>query len=299
MKQVLLFLHRWVAVIFSIPLTVLILTGLILSFEPIAHLTAGRAVESGLLTAILKKHDPNDTAKRLVYRNYDGSVELDFATKPPIIVDVASNEVRPARGSLARLFETARALHQTLMLDLRWLVIASTAAMAALVLAGILMGLPRRSWSLGGWHRVSAWVALPMLVMLPVTGLLMSFGITLNGVSMSRPPNAPPMPPVSVARAVRQAGNDGLLQDMVWLRAGSPRPMLRHMEGVGFQGYFVMANRSMTAPRNWPRALHEGLWIGAWSCLLNALASLVLLGLLVTGLLLWLRRRGSPAPDTR
>jgi hypothetical protein len=127
--------------------------------------------------------------------------------------------------------------------------------------------------------------------MIPATGLLMSFNITLNGMTVPPSAQARPTPPVSLMRAVRQAGADGMLPDMVWLRAGTPRPMLRHMEGAGFRGYVVMANRSMPAPRNWPRALHEGLSIGAWSALLNALTAVVMLGLVSTGLALWLIRR--------
>jgi uncharacterized iron-regulated membrane protein len=44
-------------------------------------------------------------------------------------------------------------------------------------------------------------------------------------------------------------------------------------------------------PRNWPRLLHEGNWLGIWSGLANALTSVAMLGLLGTGVLIWARRK--------
>jgi uncharacterized iron-regulated membrane protein len=42
--------------------------------------------------------------------------------------------------------------------------------------------------------------------------------------------------------------------------------------------------------RNWPRALHEGVWAGVYSGLVNVGTSIALIGLLVTGLTIWARR---------
>lgn len=42
--------------------------------------------------------------------------------------------------------------------------------------------------------------------------------------------------------------------------------------------------------RNWPRLWHEGNFAGMWSALMNLVISVAMLGLLVTGSWIWLRR---------
>jgi uncharacterized iron-regulated membrane protein len=58
----LLRLHRWTTLLFSIPLGVLIVTGLILSFEPIAIDSGATPITADTMAAALAKHDR--TARR-------------------------------------------------------------------------------------------------------------------------------------------------------------------------------------------------------------------------------------------
>jgi uncharacterized iron-regulated membrane protein len=44
-------------------------------------------------------------------------------------------------------------------------------------------------------------------------------------------------------------------------------------------------------PRNWPRLWHEGSFAGAWSAFMNVAISIAMIGLLVTGPWIWLRRQ--------
>jgi uncharacterized iron-regulated membrane protein len=53
----------------------------------------------------------------------------------------------------------------------------------------------------------------------------------------------------------------------------------------------VTAEGLTPATRNWPRLIHEGNWGGHLSALLNLLTSLALVGLMGTGLTLWVQRK--------
>ena len=78
---------------------------------------------------------------------------------------------------------------------------------------------------------------------------------------------------------------------MVWVRQMGPRHMLRYTENGRFQGYFVVSQSVVPVPRNLPRAIHEGLWSVPLGLVANVAASLVIFAGMVTGLLLWLKRR--------
>jgi len=79
--------------------------------------------------------------------------------------------------------------------------------------------------------------------------------------------------------------------------------MARIFEGGEWRAYALTADGLTALPRNWPRALHEGNWSAIAGSVLNLAISVVLLGLLSTGVVLWARRqlrrprrRGSDAP---
>ena len=48
---------------------------------------------------------------------------------------------------------------------------------------------------------------------------------------------------------------------------------------------------TVAMPRNWPRLWHEGNFAGGWSALMNVVISFAMIGLLVTGMWIWLRRQ--------
>ena len=122
-KMTLLRLHRWITLIFSLPLAVLIVTGLILSVEPIA---VSQAVQPGAVTvdsvaAVLAKHDPAAKARGLFLRSYAGTASLVGAQPGAAThVDLATNARVDDPGMLANLFSTSRRLHETFLLDLGW-----------------------------------------------------------------------------------------------------------------------------------------------------------------------------------
>lgn len=290
MKIWLLKFHRWIALIFALPLIFLLGTSLVLSFEP---WLVGRAIEPGLLSpakieTLLKQHDPGARARSLVFRSYDKTLTMSAGRGGGTVVDVATGQALAGPSALANTFVIARRLHETLLIDAGWLVIGSTGAMLVLALLGVLMGWPRFANSVSGWHKAMAWGLLPLIVLSPLTGLFLSFGITFTG---SPPAAAAPGAPLTLTEAVQILGKDHDLSALVWLRPQGGRMLARIVEGNEYVVYALARDGVAKTARNWPRLWHEGNFAGGWSSLMNVVVSIAMIGLLVTGLWIWLRRQ--------
>ncbi|MDC7784075.1 PepSY-associated TM helix domain-containing protein [Rhodoplanes sp. TEM] len=285
-RQLLLRLHRWITLIFALPLAVILVTGLILSFEP---MVAGR--QHGTLTAaqldgLLVRHDPDGKARGVALRPYDGSLMLSGVRAAPMVVDLATGAERTDIGALARVFLASRQLHERLVFDLRWLVSASTIAMLVVAGLGIAMGWPRLTNSLSGWHKGMAWIGLPLVILSPLTGLALAFGITFTPA-----PAAVAGPAVPLREAVRMVTAQHDASSLLWLRQRG-RALLARVDDAGeYKVYAVGRDGLVPTERNWPRLIHEGNWAGTWSALINVVTSFALIGLLATGLWLWARRQ--------
>jgi uncharacterized iron-regulated membrane protein len=291
LKFWLLRLHRWITLVFSIPLAILILTGLVLSFEPIVQ-DSGARPDNGIaerISAALARHDPGGTARSLVVRAYNDTVSIGGARRNDAIhVDLHTNQTISSPGFLADFFLTNRRLHETFLLELGWLVSASTIAMLVLIALGIAMGWPRLSNTLSGWHKGTAWILLPLLILSPLTGLFLAFGWTL-AAAPQRP--ASPAPLVSLREAVTAVGAQYDLRHVVWIRPRGNAMLARINDGGEMRAFAVSRDGLVPTPRNWPRLLHEGNWHGTLSASINVLISVAFVTLLSTGLLIWMRRR--------
>jgi uncharacterized iron-regulated membrane protein len=293
MKPLLLKLHRWIALVFALPLAFVLGTGLILSFEPwlVARAITPNSLTPTGIEQLLGQHDPDGQARAIAYRSYDGTLTIGSGRGGGRVVDVATGEVRPGPSTLASMLVTMRRTHETLLYNLGWLVIASTAAMLVLALLGVLMGWPRFANSLAGWHKAVAWGLLPLIVLSPLTGLMLAFGISFTGPPAVRGAPQARGAPMPLAEAVRIVGKDHDLSSLVWLRPLGGRLAVRLVKDGEFRVYSVTRDGVTAAQRNWPRLWHEGNFAGAWSALMNVAVSLAMIGLLVTGVWIWLRRQ--------
>lgn len=290
MKAWLLRCHRWLALAFALPLLVVIGTGLILSFEP---WLVTRAIEPGSLSAqkvqaLLDQHDPSGQARAIVYRNYDHALTLGAGRGSSTMVDTVTGQVVAGPSTLASVLGSTRGLHEKLLIGAGWLVIASTAAMLVIAVLGVLMGWPRFSNTVSGWHKAMAWGLLPLIVLSPLTALLMA-----AGVSFATPPAAAAAEgkPLTLPEAVQIVGQQHDLSTLIWLRPQGGRLLARLVEDGEYRLYAVTREGAMPLQRNWPRLWHEGNFAGAWSAAMNLIISIAMSGLLVTGLWIWLRRR--------
>jgi uncharacterized iron-regulated membrane protein len=294
MNQILLHkIHRWISLVFALPLAAVIVTGLILSFEPAVATSDGPlAITADRLATVLAKHDPDGKARNLFIRGYAGNVSIGGAQRGTTThVDLATNARIDDPGFLASLFSSSRRLHEALVFDMRWLVTVSTAAMLVLVAFGVLMGLPRLRNSLSGWHKGTAWLMLPLVILSPLTGLFMALGVTFAGNAAAPAAKAAPLPLVEAVRIVA-AEHD--LGDVSWIRQRGTALLARIDDGGEMRVFTVGRDGLTPTARNWPRLIHEGNWGGYLSVFINVVTSLALVMLLGSGLWLWTRRALRP-----
>lgn len=281
--------HRWIALAFALPLIIVIFTGLVLSVEP---WLVSSSIQPGSLTAdkvqaLLREHDPEGKARALSFRSYDQTLTISAGRGSNVYVNTASGAVQTEPSSLAGFLTTTRRLHEHLLLDASWLVIASTGAMLALALLGVLMGWPKFANSLAGWHKGVAWIGLPLLVLSPLTGIFIAASLTFAGPT----PEAAKGKPPKLMDAVRIVGKRHDLSSLVWLRGRRGLLLARVVENGEFRVYAVTQKGTVAMPRNLPRLWHEGNFAGAWSAGMNLLISVAMVFLLGSGLWIWFSRQ--------
>lgn len=284
-RRTLLRLHRWIALAFALPLAAVTLSGLVLVAEPaLKAATPAGTVTVQRLDAVLAAAGGRPQA--IAVRGYDGTASLGGRGQPAAVFDLATAE-RTTPGPLPAVFLTARRLHETLLLDLGWLVAASTAAMVLLAPLGLLLGWPKLRNTVMGWHRLGGWAALPLVVGSPLTGLFLALGLSFA-------PAAPPVPagaPVPLPQAIRMVAERHPLDGLDWIRPMGGGLAARVLdEGGTARVYRVTQEGLVRMPTPWVRVLHEGNWGGLLGSAANLVAAVVLSGLLGTGVWLWARR---------
>ncbi|WBL81706.1 PepSY domain-containing protein [Bradyrhizobium xenonodulans] len=285
-KPFLLTLHRWITLIFAFPLLAIIVTGLILSFEPLVQVNGigGAPIESARIVELVKRYDPDSKARGLSINAAAHRMTLQGTGGP--VIDLATGAPAAASSGLPDLFLWARVTHERL-LGQAWLVTSSTVAMIALMVLGIFMGLPRLRNTLSGWHKGTAWFALPPIFLSPLTGLCMAFGLTFQGGAAPAGGGRPLSLPDAIG--VVAASHD--LSNVISIGSRGGRTMARLYEDGELRAYAVTSSEIAPLPRNWPRLIHEGNWSALIAAPLNVVTSIALLTLLSTGLLIWARRK--------
>ena len=284
-KPLLLTLHRWITLVFALPLLAIVATGLVLSFEPLAQISGvGGPVEPARVAELVKRYDPDGKARGLSINAGAQRMTLQGATGPAI--DLATGEPAATGSGFSDLFLWARVTHERL-LGQAWLVTSATVAMVILMALGILMGLPRLRNTLSGWHKGTAWFALPLILLSPLTGLCLAFGLTFQ----SAPASVGGARPLPLPEAVGMVAASHDLSHVISIRVRGGRMMARIYEGGELRAYAVNSSGVTPLPRNWPRLIHEGNWSALIASPLNVVTSIALLALLSTGLLIWARRK--------
>ncbi|MGG5812455.1 PepSY domain-containing protein [Falsiroseomonas sp. CW058] len=286
MSKALIFrLHRWVALAFAAPLLAVIGSGLVLSLEPALKAAApAGTVTLARLEAVLDAAGPAARNAALSVQAHAGTVTLGGRGAAQVFDLATATPAAP--GPWPGIFATARRLHETLLLDLGWLVTVSTAALILLAPLGLLLGWPRFRNTVGGWHRATGWLLLPLLVGSPLTGLALALGLSFAAPAV---PAAGPAPELrtTLRWVAERHGLDGL----DWVRPRGGATTLRVLDASGTSMvYRVGAEGVVAQPRPWMRVLHEGTWLGIAGSVANLVASAALLGLLGTGVWIWLRR---------
>lgn len=295
-KAGLLLVHRWLALVFAPIFVVILLSGAILAFKPIADDMSARAgrpsgerVDLARLVTVLDKADPQGIARSVTLSGDSRTVTIRPAGgAAPVTLDLATGE--RTEGTIPRpdIFEFAKDLHRTLLTGVGIFATLATYAMVVIIVLGPLLAWPRPANTLAGWHMGIGWFLLPFVLLTPITAVLLLLHI-------GGPPPPPVLPAertISLARALQQAAGQvdlTRLRSAQTFRGGNWRIIAAGPEGP--LAYVVTTNRvSLLAGPGLVRELHEGTWAGAWSGLINLVSVIALTGLTGTGTVAWLRR---------
>lgn len=290
LKPLLLRLHRWISITFALPLVVVVVTGLILAFEPATE--SGRPsvpVDEARIQQLLKTADPAGTATSLALRGRDNTLAVG-TPRQSAEIDLATGQVKTdGPSTLNALYRWARPVHEHLVYDAGWLVFASTVALIVVSVIGVLMGWPRFRNTLGGWHAGSAWVLLPLVILSPVTGLMLSLGLGNSG-GFGGPGGAGSGGRVTLSEAVTMIARQHDIADLAQIRGRGGRLMARVVVGSTPANYTISKAGLQPLQTNWPRSLHEGTWNTVWGPAANAVVALLFIVLIATGGTIWARR---------
>lgn len=297
LKRPLLLAHRWLALALSPVLLLIVLSGAILAVKPIVASEHAAAptdrVPTATLVAALGAIDPAGRASAVGLAG-DGRWIALTAEDPSLsgIYAIATRTPVPDPG--LDLFAVARDLHKHLLIGAGLLVEIATYVLVALLVAGLLFGLPHLRNNLRGWHRGLGWLGFPLIALTPVTGLLM----TLH-VGMPELPAIVPGEPIALSRAIAavSAADAGEITRARRFRDGSALVKTASPEGERFHVVESDGRVVLTGEAGWVKALHEGTWAGPWSGALNLVSAVALIALVGTGLVSWwrgLRRSSRP-----
>ncbi|MBX3684817.1 MAG: PepSY domain-containing protein, partial [Rhodocyclaceae bacterium] len=243
-------LHRWVALVLTPVFAIIILSGGVLALKPLFAPAAAQtnSAEGPAIAAALARIDPQGLATSVAVSPDGGSLVLQSrgSTGPSGSFDPASgiaNAEQPGPDFFAIVLD----LHKNLLLGLGIVVEIAAYAMSALIVVGLFLGLPRLRNTLLGWHQGVAWLALPLVVLAPLTGTLMALHIGT--------PSLPPIqqgPPIALASAIGSVAgqpDSGALVSARRFRAGSALVTTQGQQG---------ALRYLVEPNGRIHALSEG-----------------------------------------
>jgi sulfite reductase (NADPH) flavoprotein alpha-component len=196
--------------------------------------------------------------------------------------DIGTGEPMDEPFSAADVFRVAESLHRSLLPGLGVVVQIASFAMLGTLAAGPVLAWPRFRNSLLGWHRAVGWCLLPVTILSPLTAVLMTLGVGEAALPIASHP-------VTMTEALSAAAARVDLGHLVTAhRSHGGIVLVQAADEV-----FAVDGQGRLAPLGGPgvvREIHEGVWAGAWSGVLNFVVSLGLLGLTVTGLMAWARR---------
>lgn len=286
-------IHGWLAFLCSIPLIILCVTGLILGIEPIVQHSS---IEPGTVTVeevtgYLRKYDPEGKATALVHRSYENSLTIGgVGSEGEIEIDLVTRQESVSDGGWywSEIFSYNRRLHEHVSILNVDLTIAATIAMCVIIALGILLGLPRIRNTVAGWHKAISWYLLPALIISPLTGLFIAWGVSMNMAPAVDPGRSKPLPMIE---AVQVVGKDADLSRMIWLRQRGGRQLVRLWDGQEARVFAVTKEGLKPVPRNISRMIHEGNFLGIWSGLLKIITAAALLALIGTGLYMFISKQ--------
>ncbi|MES9971284.1 MAG: PepSY-associated TM helix domain-containing protein [Candidatus Thiodiazotropha sp.] len=296
-KATLFKLHRWIGIGLA-PLFLLIsLSGAVLAFKPIVQQPTSdslNAAPTAKVMEILERIDPLGIEVDAISVDI-ASHQADVRTRDPQIAgqyDLITGECACGNEASApfNLFEFAEHLHKELLFGADILIQIASYTMLLMVISAPLLAWPRLRNNLMGWHRSVGWLLLPIVVILPLTGVLMSLHVGMPEL----PPMSQPDSHLSLSEALSRAQQSQALDNLEMVRRFRGGSVLVSTYQHGEKQLLIVTDNSVTPvnpQENLIKTLHEGTWAGPLSGSINLLGACALSLLILSGSISWLRRR--------
>jgi sulfite reductase (NADPH) flavoprotein alpha-component len=297
LKPTLFKLHRWIGIGLA-PLFLLIaLSGSLLAFKPTQPHTPDLANEGAplpQLIALLQKLDPlgqevdglmvDAAAEQVTIRSHNPQLQGQYGLDNAIRLDGVTEE------ESFDLFEFAEHLHKDLLIGADILIQIASYLMVLIIVVAPFLAWPHLRNNLMGWHRGAGWLLLPLVLMLPLTGVLMSLHLGMPELPrMSQPGLA-----LSLQEGLQKAQQEFKLEKVTMIQRFRGGSVMLRTQQPGNEKMLIVTDQAVVPLEphgSLVKTLHEGTWAGAWSSALNLLGAAALSLLSVSGLISWLRKR--------
>ncbi len=308
-KGRILTLHRWIALAISPVLLIVVLSGAVLAWKPILGARAapksdGR-VDAPALALLLTSIDPSGSTRGLLVSEDGKTVELRGAGKgkPGLGTFDIATRARVSPASKFDVFDFAVKAHRGLFIGVHLLGDIASYALVAILILGPFIAWPRRRNTLMGFHVGAGWFLFPLLATGPVTAVLLALHIGSGSPGGApreggnpRGKGAEAAEEASIARALDVAREENI--DLRTLRAAAQKgrgQVILSVASADGLVYHAVSTTARTVTQVRPaqslvKQLHEGTWAGALSGGASLLGTVVLSGLIGSGVFAWARR---------
>ena len=296
MKSFLLKLHRYIGLALAPFMVIILVTGMILAFKPILAPSISQqpvAENAAQLVQAVERLNNNNIRINSLELDQDG--ERFWITgggvRSQSAYALSDGSFIGTGGMSNDFFQTVKSLHKSFLLDAETLVEWLSYLMAAVIVIGffILMK-PRFRKTLMSWHNALGVWLLPLWLVLPVTGVLMT--IMIGGPDVEQFSQNSATIPVMVEH-LQETGQLEQLVSITSLKGGRYM-MVNLMSDAGLETVQIDADTLVASPVELntyiPKVLHEGTWAGAFSGWLNFLVAGALLFFTGSGVYSWVVR---------
>ena len=307
MKNLFWQLHRYVGLILAPVFAIILVTGMILAIGDMKTPDYSQNAWGNNAPQIMQ------TVEALQQNGVEVSSVYQDASNPELLwvsggkdsqltaYSVNDGSLVKTGGMDAKLYNTAKSLHKSLLLNKtgKLLVEIASWAMLGLILIGLLfMVKPQFRKSLISWHNgLGVWL-LPVWLILPVTALMMShhlyFGVNQGGGGkggMGKGGKPDNMPIVKILDNLNQQGE---LPNVVSVARGKMGTTIKMSVSGSLKNFSMQKDGSLkeNPPQktNWVRALHLGDWAGKSSKPVNLGIAGVLFFFLLSGVYTYIKR---------
>ena len=290
MKKFFWNIHRWAGLFLAPFFAVVLITGLILAFKPIlaptySNTPLGDRAEQFFATVQTLEEQGVEISAIAVDQNKPIVWVASGRQNPLKAYDLADGHFVQTGGLSNQVYNFAKKLHKTLLVSPVVGQILSLVMLAMILVGLIFMIRPHFEKKLMSWHNALGVIALPLWVLLPLTGFLMTMHIGAPKMKLIDTPKAGEI--ISILHERNELPNlVSIEQARKWTTVNMLVDGKVQKVQVDEDGIYPVHSKVYL-----PKVLHEGTWSGSLSGSLNLIIDAVLLFFLLSGVYAWAMRQ--------